>query len=426
MSGLFTDQARLALWLEVEVLAVEAWASLGVVPEADAKAVRERAPAVTPEFVIAVQEREKVTDHDLAAFVDVVQQAVGGPAAAWVHYGLTSSDVVDTALGATMARASDLLIDASGQLVAALKAQALAHRNTPMVGRTHGMHAEPTTFGHKLALWCLQADRDRARLRAARDAIAVGKVSGAVGTYSNIDPAVEQQVCAGLGLRPVPATQVVARDRHAEYLYACASTGASIEQFATEIRHLARTEVGEVEEPFRAGQKGSSAMPHKRNPILAERLAGLARVLRGNLSAGLEDVALWHERDISHSSVERVILPDSSLLAYYLLVKMRGIVEGMQVHPERMLENLDRSYGLVFSQPVLLALVDAGMTRDDAYRVVQEAARTAWEQRRPLREVLEQDGRVSVPSSVLDAAFDLDHALRNVGLVFEALEDVDS
>jgi adenylosuccinate lyase len=293
-----------------------------------------------------------------------------------------------------------------------------------MVGRTHGMHAEPTTFGAKLALWCLQADRDRTRLRAARDAVAVGKVSGAVGTYSNIDPAVEEQVCAGLGLRPVPASQVVARDRHAQYLYACASVGASVEQFATEIRHLARTELGEVEEPFRAGQKGSSAMPHKRNPILSERLAGLARVLRGNLSAGLEDVALWHERDISHSSVERVILPDSSLLAYYLLVKMRGIVEGMQVHPDRMLENLDRSYGLVFSQPVLLALVDAGLARDDAYRIVQEAARTAWEQRRPLREVLEQDDRVSVPSAVLDEAFSLDHSLRNVGLVFEALEEV--
>jgi adenylosuccinate lyase len=222
----------------------------------------------------------------------------------------------------------------------------------------------------------------------------------------------------------VPASQVVARDRHAEYLWACASVGASIEQFATEIRHLARTEVGEVEEPFRAGQKGSSAMPHKRNPILAERLAGLARVLRGNLSAGLEDVALWHERDISHSSVERVILPDSSLLAYYLLVKMRGIVEGMQVHPERMLENLDRSYGLVFSQPVLLALIDSGLARDDAYRVVQEAARTAWEQRRPLREVLEQDDRVSVAGAALDEAFSLDTALRNVGLVFDALEDV--
>jgi adenylosuccinate lyase len=426
MSDLFTDQARLALWLEVEVLAAEAWASLGVVAEADAKAVRERAPAVTPEFVVAVQDREKVTDHDVAAFVDVVQQAIGGPAAAWVHYGLTSSDVVDTALGATLARAADLLIDASSQLVAALKAQAIAHRDTPMVGRTHGMHAEPTTFGAKLVLWCLQADRDRARLRAARDAIAVGKVSGAVGTYSNVDPAIERQVCAGLGLRPVPASQVVARDRHAQYLYACASVGATVEQFATEVRHLARTEVGEVEEPFRPGQKGSSAMPHKRNPILAERLAGLARILRGNLSAGLEDVALWHERDISHSSVERVILPDSSLLAHYLLVKMRGIVEGIQVHPDRMLENLDRSYGLVFSQPVLLALVDAGLARDDAYRIVQEAARTAWEQRRPLRDVLEQDDRVSVPGTVLDEAFSLDHSLRNVSLVFEALEDVET
>ena len=295
-----------------------------------------------------------------------------------------------------------------------------------MAGRTHGMHAEPTTMGAKLALWCLQAERDRARLRAARDAVAVGKVSGAVGTYSQIDPAVEEQVCAGLGLRPVPASQVVARDRHAEYLWACAAVGASVEQFATEVRHLARTEVGEVEEPFRAGQKGSSAMPHKRNPILAERLAGLARVLRGNLGAGLEDVALWHERDISHSSVERVILPDSSLLAYYLLVKMRGIVEGMQVHHDRMLENLDRSFGLVFSQPVLLALVDAGLARDDAYRVVQKAARTAWEQRRPLREVLEQDRRVSVSADALDEAFSLDYALRNVGLVFEALEEVEA
>jgi len=224
----------------------------------------------------------------------------------------------------------------------------------------------------------------------------------------------------------VPASQVVARDRHAQFLYACASVGASIEQFATEIRHLARTEVGEVEEPFRAGQKGSSAMPHKRNPILAERLAGLARVLRGNLSAGFEDVALWHELDISHSSVERVILPDSSLLAYYLLVKMRGIVEGMQVHPERMLENIDRSYGLVFSQPVLLALIDAGLARDDAYRIVQEAARAAWEQRRLLREVIEQDEQVSVPTEVLDEAFSLDHSLRNVDLVFEALEEVDT
>ncbi|MDQ4098359.1 MAG: adenylosuccinate lyase, partial [Actinomycetota bacterium] len=300
MAALWTDEARFGLWLEVEVLAVEAWARLGVVPEAAADAVRERAPAVDAAFVQRVAEREAVTDHDLAAFVDVVQEAVGAPEGNWVHYGLTSSDVVDTALGATLARAADLLVEASSGLVAALKRRALELRDMPMAGRTHGVHAEPTTFGAKLALWCLHADRDRARLRAAHQAVAVGKLSGAVGTYSNVDPAVERHVCEALGLAPVPSTQVVARDRHAEFLWACASAGAGVELMATEIRHLQRTEVREVEEPFRAGQKGSSAMPHKRNPITAERLSGLARVLRANLGAGLEDVALWHERDISH------------------------------------------------------------------------------------------------------------------------------
>ncbi len=426
MAALFTDEARLAMWLEVEVLATEGWAALGVVPEEDAKKVRERAPVVDAGFVAAVNERERVTDHDVAAFVDIVQDAIGQPAAGWVHYGLTSSDVVDTALCATLTRAADLLIHASDLLVGALKARALAFFDVPMAGRTHGIHAEPTTFGVKLSHWCFQADRDRARLRAAREAIAVGKLSGAVGTYSNVDPAVEEHVCAALGLRAVPATQVIARDRHAEYLWACASVGASVEQFATEIRHLQRTEVGEVEEPFRKGQKGSSAMPHKRNPITCERLAGLARVLRGNLGAGLEDVALWHERDISHSSVERVILPDSSLLAYYLLVKMRAVVEGMVVHPERMLENLNRSYGLVFSQPVLLALIDAGLSRDDAYRIVQEAAITAHQERRPFREVLESHPRVPLDARQLDGAFSLDRALRNTGTILRALEKIDT
>jgi adenylosuccinate lyase len=387
--------------------------------------VRERAPTVDAGFVQAVNEREAVTDHDLAAFVDVVQAAIGPPAAGWVHYGLTSSDVVDTAQCAILARAADLLIGASGRLVAALKARAHEFRDTPMAGRTHGMHAEPTTFGVKLAHWCLQADRDRNRLRAARHAIAVGKLSGAVGTYSNVDPAVERHVCASLGLRPVPATQVVARDRHAEYLWACAAVGATVEQVATEIRHLQRTEVGEVEEPFRAGQKGSSAMPHKRNPITSERLAGLARVLRANLTAGLEDVALWHERDISHSSVERVILPDSSLLAYYLLTKARTVIEGLRVHPDRMLENLDRSFGLVFSQPVLLALVAGGLPRDDAYRVVQEDAARAWQERRPFRSVLEEDGRVTLDPDVLDDAFSLARALRNASAIFDALDEVE-
>jgi adenylosuccinate lyase len=318
------------------------------------------------------------------------------------------------------------LIEASSQLVAALKRRAYEFRETPMAGRTHGMHAEPTTFGVKLAHFCLQAARDRDRLRRAREAIDVGKLSGAVGTYSNVDPAVERHVCTALGLQPVPATQVVPRDRHAEYLYACASVGATVEQVATEFRHLQRTEVGEVQEPFRKGQKGSSAMPHKRNPITCERLAGLARVLRGNLGAGLEDVALWHERDISHSSVERVILPDSSLLAYYLLVKLRSVIDGLVVDDRRMLENLDRSLGLLFSQPVLLALVaHAGLSRDDAYRVVQEDARQAWEQRRPFREVLEADERVGVTSAQLDEAFDLTRALRNTGPIFEALEAIE-
>ncbi|MBI1844680.1 MAG: adenylosuccinate lyase [Actinobacteria bacterium] len=425
MAALFTDEARLARWLEVEVLATEAWAGLGVVPAADARAVRDRAPVVDADFVARVDERERVTDHDVAAFVDVVQGAVGPPAGKWVHYGLTSSDVVDTALSMGLAAAGDLLIEASSALVAVLKARAVEFRSTPMVGRTHGMHAEPTTFGAKLALWCLQADRDRDRLRRARAAVAVGKLSGAVGTYSNIDPSVETDVCRSLHLTPVPATQVIARDRHAEYLYACASVGATVELIATEIRHLQRTEVGEAEEGFKLGQKGSSAMPHKRNPIKSEQLSGLARVLRGNLHAGLEDVALWHERDISHSSVERIILPDSSLLAYYVLVRACELIERLVVKQDRMIENLDRSHGLVFSQPVLLSLVAGGLTRDEAYRIVQDNAMRAWAERVSFRALLEADERVTVASHLLDEAFDLDRSLRHVGRVFDALESVD-
>ena len=424
MGVLFTDVARFDAWLEVEVLAVEAWAAIGAVTPAVAEAVRVKRPIVDAAFVAAVDERERVTDHDVAAFVDVVQAAIGPPAGPWVHYGLTSSDVVDTALSATLVRAADVLLAASSSLVSVLKARALEFRDTPMVGRTHGVHAEPTTFGAKLTLWCLAADRDRARLQRARSAIAVGKLSGAVGTYSNIDPRVEAHVCDALGLTPAPATQVVARDRHAEYLYACASVGATVELMATEVRHLQRTEVGEAEEPFRAGQKGSSAMPHKRNPVTAERLAGLARVLRGNLSAGLEDVALWHERDISHSSVERIVLPDSSVLAHYVLVKMARVIEGMTVRPDRMRENLERSYGLVFSQPVLLALVASGLTRDEAYRIVQSNAMTAWEEGKPFRSLLEADPRVSLSPDELDAAFSLERALANVGRIFDALDGI--
>jgi adenylosuccinate lyase len=423
IAGLFTDEARFRAWLEVEILATEAWAKLGVVPAADAVTVRERADFTVSE----VHERERTTEHDVAAFVDVVQERIGAPAGSWLHYGLTSSDVVDTALSLVLVQAMDLVLDAAAALEDAIRAQAHAYRAVPMAGRTHGVHAEPTTFGAKLALWAMQVYRDRERLLRARRAIAVGKLSGAVGTYSNIDPAVEAYVCEALGLVPVPATQVIARDRHAELLYACASVGATVEAFATEIRHLQRTEVREVEEPFRAGaQKGSSAMPHKRNPVKAEQLSGLARVLRGNLQAGLENVALWHERDISHSSVERIILPDSLQLAYYVLVKFRSIVEGMHVYPERMRENLDASYGLVFSQPVLLALVESGMTRDDAYRAVQRNAMATWESRRPFLDVLREDPAVldALGDERLAACFDLTGALANVDRIFAALDDL--
>ncbi len=421
MSGLFSDVSRMALWLEIELLAVEGWSLAGVIPSEAAKACRERAPVIDEAFVSAVIEREQVTDHDVAAFVDVVQNAIGPPEGTWIHFGLTSSDVVDTALSATLTRAADLLIEAQDGLVVSLKRRAIAEAEVPTMGRTHGMHAEPTTFGAKLALWCLQADRDRARLRAAREGIAVGKLSGAVGTYSNIDPAVEDYVCSSLNLRPVPSTQVIARDRHAEYLWSLASVGASIECFTTEIRHLQRSEVAEVSEPFGAGQKGSSAMPHKRNPVVSERLSGLARLLRGYAGAGLENVALWHERDISHSSVERIALPDASLLAFYCIRRMTGLVDGMVVHADRMRSNLDASAGLAFSQPVLLALVRSGLERDAAYRIVQRDARRAMDEDRSLRQVLDEDPEVELPAGELDEAFSLSHALRNAHRTIDAL-----
>jgi adenylosuccinate lyase len=425
MAALFSDEARFAMWLRVELLATDGWVEVGDVPAEAAAHCRAHAPVIDAAFVVAVAEREQITDHDVAAFVDVVQEAIGQPEGSWIHYGLTSSDVVDTALCATLTRAADLLVEAAGGLVRACKTRALEAIDIPVTGRTHGMHAEPTTFGAKFALWALQADRDVQRLRAARDRVAVGKLSGAVGTFSNIDPRVELHVCTALGLVPVPATQVVARDRHAEFLWACASVGATIEQIATEIRHMARSELGEVEEPFKPGQKGSSAMPHKRNPILSERLCGLARVLRGYLSAGLEDVALWHERDISHSSVERVVLPDASMLTLYMLQKTTGLVEGLVLHPERALTTLtDGSRGLVFSQSVLLALVSSGFSRDAAYRIVQRDAREAWEEGRSFRTVLDADPEVTLSSSELDAAFDLSRTLRHVHRFTDALEEL--
>ena len=422
MAALFTDAARFSLWLEVELLATEAQARVGVVPPEHAATCRAKAPIVDDVFVTDVLAREEITNHDVAAFVDVVQDRIGAPAGSFIHFGLTSSDVVDTALSATLTRAADLLLVDLDRFVEALRARALELLDVPVTGRTHGMHAEPTTFGAKFALWALQADRDRRRMRQAREGIAVGKLSGAVGTYSNIDPDVEASVCAALGLVPVPAPQVISRDRHAEFLWACASVGATVELMCTEIRHLARSELGEAEEPFGAGQKGSSAMPHKRNPILSERLCGLARLLRGYLGAGLEDVALWHERDISHSSVERVALPDASLLTCYILRKATGLASGLVIHADRALENLTvGSFGLVFSQSVLLALIESGLTRDEAYRIVQRDARTAWEERRPFRQVLAADPDVGLTGEQLDDAFDLTRTLRHTDRFADAL-----
>jgi len=425
MAALFSDEARFGAMLEVELLATEALSSLGVVPAEDAAACRARAPQIDAAFVAAVDEREAITNHDTAAFVDIVQDAIGAPEGAWIHYGLTSSDVVDTALCWQLTKAADLLIEASTEFVAVLVRRARELIDVPVLGRTHGMHAEPTTYGAKFALFALAAERDRDRLKAAREAIAVGKLSGAVGTYSNIDPEVEDFVCSALGLRPVPATQVIARDRHAELLWAMAATATTIEHLATEIRHMARSELGEVEEAFRPGQKGSSAMPHKRNPILSERLCGLARVMRGYLSAGLEDVALWHERDISHSSVERVILPDAAMLACYVLRKATGLVDGLVINEDRALRNLNEgSLGLVYSQSVLLTMIDHGMTRDAAYRIVQKAARQAVETHEPFRSIVEADPEMTLGVEELDRAFDLDRMLQHRHRYLDALEAI--
>jgi adenylosuccinate lyase len=425
MAEVWSDTIRFRRWLEIELLVTEAQAALGVVPPEDAAACRAKAPTVDESFVAVVAERERITDHDVAAFVDVVQAAIGPPAGWWIHYGLTSSDVVDTALCWAMRDAGRLLVSTADKLVATVITLARQHRGTVMIGRTHGIHAEPTTFGTKAALWALQLDRDRTRLRTATDTVAVCKLSGAVGTYSNIDPAVERAVGDALGLRPVPATQVIARDRHAELLWACASTASTCEMIAVELRHLQRTEVGEVLEGFKPGQKGSSAMPHKRNPISAETISGLSRVVRGNLQAGLQDVALWHERDISHSSVERVVLPDSTLLVHYCLHRLDGLLRNLHVDVERMRHNVWVSRGLVFSQPVLLALVSSGLSRDEAYRIVQRNALRAWEDGTDFRTLLDGDAEVTLGAAELDDAFDLARSLRNVDAVFEALSAID-
>jgi adenylosuccinate lyase len=420
MAAVWSDEARMANWLEIEILAVEAWAELGRIPPEEAAAVR-RAAGFTVE---AVLERERVTRHDIAAFVDVVAASIG-PEGRWVHFGLTSSDVLDTGLALQLRAAADLLLGRVERLLAVVRRTALEHRGTVMVGRSHGVHAEPISFGLKLAVWAFELDRDRERLRRARESVSVGAISGAVGTYAMVDPRVEEIVCAHLGLKSAEAsTQIVQRDRHAEFMTALAVTASSLDAFATEIRHLARTEVREVQEPFAEGQKGSSAMPHKRNPVASERVSGLARVVRGNAQAALENVALWHERDISHSSAERVILPDSCGLLDFMLEEFATVIGGLRVYPDRMRANLEADGGLAFSQSVLLALVDAGSSRDDAYRIVQRAAAAAWDQDSDFRGALGSNPEVQrlLSPEELNALFDPSRFLRNLGGVFAKLE----
>ncbi len=398
IGAVWSEQRKLDTWLEVELAAIDALEQQGVVPPDDAAEIRDRASFT----VDAVKEREKVTDHDVAAFVDVVAQSVG-EAGRWVHHGLTSSDVLDTALALQLTAAGLILIGGARDYRDALIRQARAHRGTICVGRTHGVHAEPTTFGVKLAGFAFEAHRNLRRLERAVEHVSVGALSGAVGTYSANGPEFERIVLQRLGLaREDVSTQVVARDRHAELLSAVAVAGAGLERFATEIRHLQRTEVREVEEPFRAGQKGSSSMPHKRNPIVSERITGIARLLRGYAQAGLEDVALWHERDISHSAVERVALPDATTLLDYAQHLAIGVVDGMTVHPDRMRANLNATHGALYSQRALLALVEAGHSRDDAYRIVQQNAQRAWNEGVEFRQLL----ATAAPELDLDAIFD--------------------
>ena len=420
MAAVWSDQSRLDRWLQIELLAIEAWAELGKVPAADAAVCRERAGFT----VEAVLEREAVTRHDIAAFVDVVAGSIG-PQGRWVHFGLTSSDVLDTGFALQLRDAADQLLARAETLLGVVKRRALEFRDTPCMGRSHGIHAEPTSFGHKLAVWAFELDRDRERLRRARETVSVGAISGVVGSYAAVDPRVEELVCAPLGLRSAEAsTQVIQRDRHAEYMAALAVTAGTLDKMATEIRHLARTEVREVQEPFADGQKGSSAMPHKRNPVVCERVSGLARVIRGYAQTALENIALWHERDISHSSAERMIFPDATGLLDLMLRDMEWVMEGLIVFPEQMAQHVRSLGGIAFSQSVLLALVDAGLPRDDAYRIVQRAAAAAWDDGASFKDAVtaDPDVREALDPAALEALFDPQRFLRNLGGVFEKLE----
>lgn len=421
MGRLWTDQSRFAAWLKVEVLACRAWAEIGRIPLEAAEAIEKKAGF----SVERIFEIEKETRHDVIAFLTSVAEHVG-PESRFIHLGMTSSDVLDTSFAWLLKQAGELLVKDVDDLLAAIKTRAFEHKYTPMMGRSHGIHAEPITFGLKLAVWFEEIKRNRKRLEAAIASVAAGKISGAVGTFANIDPRVEEYVCEKLGLVPEPAsTQIVQRDRHAEFFSALALCAASVEKIALEIRHLQRTEVGEAEEFFSKGQKGSSAMPHKRNPIGSENLCGLARVVRANAMAAMENVALWHERDISHSSVERVIGPDSTILLDYMLARLTGLIEKLVVYPEKMAKNLALSGGLIFSQQVLLLLAEAGFSREDAYRLVQSHAMKAWSENGDFRAAIFADPEISalVPREKLDEVFDVKGHLKHVDFIFNRVFD---
>ena len=416
MGAIWSERRKYEMWLQVELAATDALADAGLVPVADARALRERAG-----FDVArIEEIEATTQHDVIAFTTAVAEKAG-PVARWLHFGLTSSDVVDTALALQMREACDLILTDLDQALAAVKARALEHQHTPMIGRTHGVHAEPMTFGVKLALWYAELQRGRARVARARETISVGKLSGAVGMFAHLDPAIEAAVCVRLSLQPAPvASQVIQRDRHAELMTSLAIVAATLEQCALEIRGLQKTEIGEVEEPFGKGQKGSSAMPHKRNPIGCEQICGLARLLRANAMAALENVALWHERDISHSSVERIIVPDSFIALDHMLRRFTRIVSGMVVYPARMLENLRRSRGVVFSGTVLLELAKRGVSREQAYEWVQRNAMRSFDEAREFHDLLLADPDVTrvLDRDALLGAFDLHAQLRHADTIF--------
>ena len=420
MAAIWEPVNRFAIWLRIEILACEAWAELGVVPKDAVAEIKAKATFDMAELVPRIDEIERRTRHDVVAFTEAVAERVG-PAARYIHLGLTSSDVLDTCLACQMQQAADLLLADVAELQNVLAALAVRYKHTATIGRTHGIHAEPTTFGLKLAMWLMEARRATERLTRAREVVSYGKLSGAVGTFANVPPRVEEYVCAKLGLNPEPiSTQIIQRDRHAEYLAVIGIVGSSLDKFATEIRHLQRTEVREAEEPFSEGQKGSSAMPHKRNPVSSEQISGLARLLRSNVQAGMENVALWHERDISHSSVERVILPDGTILLDYLLAKFTEIAKGMRVYPERMRQNLAATHGVIFSQQVLLALSKAGASREAAYQMVQRNAMRAWETGEEFQALLlgDPDLRAILSPAEIESCFDLGYHLRHVNAIF--------